>query len=44
MIGRGSHVVTFRIRVPTRLTDRQRRIFEELAKEEQQQGGSQEED
>jgi DnaJ-class molecular chaperone len=34
MKGRGNHVVTLRVKIPTRLNDKQRSIFQELAKEE----------
>lgn len=31
MKGRGDHIVSFRIKIPTKLTTRQRQIFKELA-------------
>ena len=35
MKGRGNHIVSFRIKIPTRLTTKQRDIFSELAKVQQ---------
>lgn len=34
MKGRGNHVISLRIKIPTKLTDRQRKIFQELAQVE----------
>lgn len=34
---RGNHVVLLRVKIPVQLSDKQRRIFEELAREEEPQ-------
>ena len=38
MKGRGNHIISIRIRVPTRLSERQRKIFQELALAEEPAG------
>ena len=35
MKGKGNHVVSLRIKIPTKLTDRQKKIFQELSEIEE---------